>query len=120
MTTSQVTNKAWEAHPWTYKNNRGCVRTAGGGFLRYGIPEPTGKEKDDDMKGGDRIGFSEITITPDMVGKTLAVFTNVEIKGDGDVLKSGQVRWHNFVLAHGGVSEIWKGNGEIIKEEIRE
>ena len=114
MTTSEVNDAAWQSHPWTYRNNRGCARTDDGRFIRFGIPEPKGREKPEDKKGGDRIGFDEVVITPDMVGKKIAVFTSIEVKGDGDRLKPGQVSWHNFVINHGGKSEIWKGNGEVI------
>jgi hypothetical protein len=69
------------------------------------------------MKGGDRIGFTEVVITADMVGTTRAIFISIEVKGQGDVLKVGQKKWHNFVLAHGGISEIWN-NGEIIKTPV--
>lgn len=117
MTTSEVNDAAWREHPWTYRNNRGCTKI-NGQFVRYGIPEPKGHESDDDMKGGDRIGWTEVVITPEMVGKTVAVFTNIEVKGDGDRLKTGQVRWHDFVLEHGGISEIWRGDGSVDKEEI--
>lgn len=120
MTTAELNDQAWNAHPWTYRNNRGCADT-NRGYIRYGIPEPTGTrnhpEPDDAMKGGDRIGFTEVVITADMIGTTLAVFTNIEVKGQGDVLKTGQKRFHNFVLAHGGLSEIWN-NGEIIKTPV--
>ena len=118
MTTAEVNDKAWLSHPFTYRNNRGCVKS-GNRFIRYGIPEPKGnKESDDAMKGGDRLGFTEVVITPEMVGKTVAVFTSIEVKGDGDRLKSGQIKWHNFVIEHGGVSQIWKGNGDIINEPV--
>lgn len=119
MTTSVLNDKSWKKYPFTYRNNRGCVLTSSGRFIRYGIPEPKGKENDSDMKGGDRIGFSEITITPEMVGKKIAVFTNIEIKGDGDKLKTGQILWHNFVIKHGGISEIWFGNGDIESDELK-
>ena len=103
---------------------------AKGQQIRYGIPEPRphkqadGKfrEDDDALKGGDRIGFIDVLITADMVGKYIPIFTNIEIKGNGDILKSGQAKFHNFVLDHGGISEIWKekpdGTIEIIREKI--
>ena len=117
MTTAELNDQAWNAHPWTYRNNRGCANTTRG-FIRYGIPEPNGRnEPDEAMKGGDRIGFTDVVITPDMVGSTVAVFTSIEIKGQGDRLKEGQKRWHNFILSHGGISEIWN-DGEIIKTPI--
>lgn len=118
MTTAEVNDAAWRAHPWTYRNNRGCAKTTDGRFIRFGIPEPKGKEKPTDKKGGDRIGFDEVVITPEMVGKKIAVFVNIEIKGDGDVLKPGQISWHDFVIAHGGISEIWHGDGTIDREKI--
>ena len=122
MSTSTVSDSAWAAFPWTWRNNRGCAMV-NGRFLRYGIPEPAGnKEPDDALKGADRIGFSPLVITADMVGSTVAVFTSIEIKGHGDRLKEGQRRWHSFVIEHGGRSEIWKENAdgsvEIIKEKI--
>lgn len=105
---------------------------AKGRMIRYGIPEPcphkqadgTFREDDDAMKGGDRVGFEQIVITPDMLGKTVAVFKNIEIKGYGDVKKSGQIRFHNFVLESGGLSEFWiekkDGTIEVAREKIDE
>ena len=123
MTATEISDAAWVQNPFTWKNNRGWAFTKGA-YIRYGIPTPTGnKEKDSDPKGGDRIGFREIEITPDMVGKKIAVFTNIEIKTVNDRLKSGQTWWHNFVLEHGGFSEVWKENknGVIVvtKESIK-
>jgi len=105
MNTKQIDEKAWTENPYTWRNNRGTAYTKNGQFIRFGIPEPRGGGGDR-MKGGDRIGFKEIEITPDMVGKKIAVFLNIEIKGPGDTLKNGQIRWHNFILEHGGLSEI--------------
>lgn len=119
MTTQQLTDQAWGKYPWTYRNNRGCVKTPNG-FIRFGIPEPNGKHEDENaMKGGDRLGFTSLTVTPDMVGKTIAIFVNIEIKGEGDTLKPGQIAFHNFVLEHGGISEIWD-NGEVNNSRIDE
>jgi hypothetical protein len=117
MTTKQLDDMAWFEHPFTYRNNRGACKTADGRFLRFGIPEPPVRGKKDSLKGGDRIGFTEVKITADMVGETLAVFTNVEIKGPGDKLKQGQIDWHNFILQHGGISKIYKPK-EVVKDEI--
>lgn len=116
--------KVWLEYPFTWRNNRGTAMTSHGQFIRFGIPEPRTPERSTDMKGGDRIGFTPITVTPDMIGKTLAIFTSIEEKTVNDRLKAGQIAWHNFVLQHGGISEIWheKKNGEIevTKNEITE
>lgn len=117
-TTAELNDAAWSKYPYTYRNNRGSWKD-GKRYVTYGIPEPIRgrKENEDDLKGGDRIGFSEVEITPDMVGKKIAVFTNIEIKGQGDKLVNGQKLWHNFVLEHGGISEIWD-NGRIMNSEV--
>jgi len=121
MTTKQLDEKAWKENPYTFRNNRGAVKGSRGGYFVFGIPEPPRgkKESDNALKGGDRIGWTEVEITPDMVGKTIAVFTSIEIKGPGDKLKSGQIDWHNLVLEHGGISEIHYSTGEVVKCEIK-
>ena len=126
MTTKQIDEEAWEAHPFTWPNNRGQGILKNKGretYIRYGFPPPPPKRKNkkaseqkkDDLKGGDRIGWTEVIITPDMVGKKIAVFTNIEIKGPGDTLKPGQKKFHNMILSHYGISEIWHED-KIIKD----
>lgn len=122
MKIKELDELVWSNYPYTFRNNRGTATTPHGQFIRFGIPEPRTPERADDMKGGDRIGFTEIKITADMVGKTIAVFTSIEEKTVNDRLKPGQIKWHNFILEHGGISEIWhatKGDAvDIIKEKI--
>lgn len=108
MTAKKIEEMAWLEFPYTCINSRGHA-LVNGQYIRYGIPTPIGKkEKPDDMKGGDRIGFKLIEVTPEMVGKTIPIFTSVEIKTINDNLKTGQIRWHNWILKLGGISEIWK------------
>ncbi len=126
MTAAEIGDKALEKFPYIFRNNRGVFRR-GKRFIRCGIPEPRPrkqkngefKESDDAMKGGDFIGFTQVEITPDMVGQTVAVFLNLEVKAKGDSLKSGQIKWHNFIIKSGGKSEIWaeKKTGIVINDE---
>lgn len=131
MTTKQLDELAWQAYPFTFRNNRGqgwlLNRDRNGKtrrqYITFGIPEPPrGKSKSKQMRGGDRIGWTPVTITPDMVGKTVAVFTSIEIKSKGDRIREGQDDWHNTVIDHGGISEIWierEGDRvEVIRERI--
>lgn len=118
MTTKSIEDQAWSVYPYTWRNNRGAVMTKRG-YLRFGWPPPPSGRAKDTLKGGDRIGFSPTVITPDMVGKTIAIFTNLEIKGPGDRLDPGQARCHNFVLRNGGISEIWYPD-KTIKMEVEE
>lgn len=54
-----------------FRNNCGVHKTEDGRFIRYGVANPG---------GSDLIGWTPVTITPDMVGETVAVFTAAEIK----------------------------------------
>jgi hypothetical protein len=112
MTQQQIFDRILESKPYVFRNNRGRAKAVGKDgkprFIRFGIPEPQGvKETDESKKGGDYIGWTMTEITPDMVGKTVAIFTSVEAKTKHDVLKRGQVDWHNLVIDCGGISEIW-------------
>lgn len=52
----------------------------------------------------DLIGWTPVVITPDMVGKTVAVFTSVEAKSGSGRLESNQETWMRNVLLAGGIA----------------
>ncbi|MHB1266419.1 MAG: VRR-NUC domain-containing protein [Acidithiobacillus ferriphilus] len=54
-----------------FRNNVGSAQTADGRFIRFGLAPGS----------PDLIGWKRITITPDMVGKTVAVTVGIEVKG---------------------------------------
>ena len=123
MTERELDDEAWAANPFTYRNNRGSYKV-GNGYITYGLPPPPHgrKETEQDKKGGDRIGFRQVTITPEMVGKTVAVFLSIEEKTVNDRVHEGQLSWHNWLLQQGALSEIWReeknGKITIITESI--
>ncbi|EDZ0839842.1 hypothetical protein GJ904_20095 [Salmonella enterica] len=50
-------------------------------------------------------GWTSITITPEMVGQTIAVFTSVETKrSKGGVISVAQHEWKNKVTEAGGIA----------------
>lgn len=58
------------------------------------------------MKGsGDLIGWKSLIITPDMVGKKIAVFLSVEVKAPGEKSKPHQLVWQEAVRAAGGIAD---------------
>lgn len=129
MTQQDLIDEVLTDTPRMFRNNRGVFATEYTDksgrrrqhFIRCGIPEPSGRESDAALKGGDMIGWTETVITADMVGRKVAVFTSIEVKTEGDTIKSGQIGWHNLVLDCGGRSEIWKARGnriEKIKEKV--
>lgn len=91
-------------------NNVGMYKDQRGNVIRYGL-----------CKGSsDLIGWTPVTVTPDMVGKKIAVFTAVEVK----LNKNGkykatddQKRFISAVLNNGGfagVADCEKDLEEII------
>lgn len=57
-----------------FRNNCGQYKVESGAIIRYGIANPG---------GSDLIGWTPKTITLEMVGKTVAVFTAIEVKTPG-------------------------------------
>jgi hypothetical protein len=66
-----------------FRNNSGAFKDETGRLVRFGLGNES-KKLNDLYKFGDYIGTTPVTITQDMVGKTVAVFTNLEVKPDGD------------------------------------
>jgi len=55
---------------------------------------------------GDLIGLRTITITPEMVGKRVAVFTSCETKTATGAIRAEQLNWQRFVNEAGGIAVI--------------
>lgn len=54
----------------------------------------------------DLIGWRTITITPDMVGRQLAVFTSIEVKTERGRVRPEQHAWLTAVTGAGGIAGI--------------
>ena len=70
-----------------FRNNAGACKDERGNFIRYGLGND-GSTASKNLKFGDYIGYLPVTITPEMVGKTVAVFSGIEIKPDGHIEKT--------------------------------
>jgi hypothetical protein len=68
---------------------------------------------------GDRIGFVDTVITPEMIGTSLPIFASIELKTIGDTMKQNQRDWFEFVKAHSGVAVVLRETKHGI-EEVRE
>jgi hypothetical protein len=79
------------------RNNCGQCQTKDGRVIRYGVGNPG---------GSDLIGFRTITITPEMVGRQVAVFTALEVKTPAGRATEQQRRFLAMVEAHGGIAGI--------------
>ena len=77
---------------------RGSLLVAAPKYITYGL-EPG---------SGDWIGWESIIITPDLVGKKIAVFLSCEAKTVNDRIREDQIKWFNRVYEAGGIAELWK------------
>lgn len=86
------------------KLSDGSVLIAQARSIALGLSYPNG----DPVKGVcDLPGWTTITITPEMVGKQVAVFTSIEIKRTtGGRLTTDQKNWQEQVIKSGGIAGV--------------
>lgn len=80
-----------------FRNNCGQYVVEPGRVIRYGVCNPG---------GSDLIGWRPVTITPEMVGQTIAQFTALEVKRKGGKPTGEQVRFIKAVQAAGGLAGV--------------
>lgn len=95
-----------------YCNNSGTAYTDNNRPVFFGLGND-GKKKTGDIRTPDDVGFTPITITPEMVGKTVAVFTAIDSKKAGFTVKNnyninsreyGQNKFFQIVIKYGGIA----------------
>lgn len=64
--------------------------------------------------GSDLIGWHSVTVTPDMVGQQVAVFSAVEVKGDGGRLRPEQQNFIDQVRKAGGIAGVARSEDEAL------
>lgn len=82
------------------------------------LPDPrTGRMVQFGLARGsaDLIGWRTITITPDMVGRQVAVFTSIEVKTERGRVRPEQHAWLGCVQAAGGISGVARSVGDAIR-----
>lgn len=74
------------------------VRSLGGHAqrIRFGLA----------VGSGDLIGYRRITITPEMVGRDVAVFLSCEVKTEKGPIREEQCRWAAHINSAGGIAVI--------------
>jgi hypothetical protein len=79
-----------------FRNNTGTLRDQNGRPVQFGL-----------CKGSaDLIGWKRVTITPEMVGSTVAVFVSIEVKTATGRLRPEQQQWLDAVQAAGGIAGV--------------
>jgi hypothetical protein len=79
-----------------WRNNTGAVKTETGQLLRFGLC----------VGSSDLIGLRTVTVTPEMVGTKLAVFTAIEVKTPKGRPTEDQARFLSAVTALGGLAGV--------------
>lgn len=101
------------------RNNNGACYDNTGRLIRYGLGHISDKDL---MKSGDFVGMLQVTITPEMVGKTVPIFANVEIKPADFKLKESynqnsrefkQEAFNDFVRQKGGFGYIVRSPSDL-------
>jgi len=79
-----------------FRNNTGTLKDANGRPVQFGL-----------CKGSaDLIGWTTRTVTQDMVGTQVAVFTSIEVKTATGRLRPEQQQWLDAVQAAGGIAGV--------------
>lgn len=82
------------------------------------LPDPrTGRPVQFGLARGsaDLIGWRTVTITPEMVGQRLAVFTSLEIKTATGRLTPAQHNWLGAVRSAGGIAGVARSVGDAFQ-----
>jgi hypothetical protein len=85
-----------------YRNNCGVLQDRRGVPVRYGLQPGS----------SDLIGWRTVTITPEMVGQQIAVFTSIEVKTPAGRVKPEQQQWMDAVQSAGGIAGVARSVSE--------
>ena len=87
-----------------FRNNTGALLDMQGRLVKFGL-----------CKGSsDLIGFKSVTITPDMVGQKIAIFSAIEVKDKGKATVD-QKNFINIVQKAGGFAGVAKNVNDAKK-----
>lgn len=99
------------------RNNSGSFKDETGRLIRFGLGHISPNQA---FKSSDLIGITEVTITPDMIGYKMAVFTAIEVKSEKwkpnykDTRETAQRNFIEFVKSKGGIALLTNSIDEVI------
>ena len=88
-----------------FRNNTGTLRDQHGRPVSFGLAKGS----------ADLIGWRTVTITPEMVGQQVAVFTSIEVKTPTGRVKPEQQQWLDAVQAAGGIAGVARSVEEALR-----
>lgn len=100
-----------------WRNNVGACIDERGNHIRYGLANESAA-MNKKIKSSDLIGITPVIVTPEMVGRTLGVFTAIECKRPGWQYKGGgreaaQLSYMQIIIALGGIAQFATGPEDI-------
>lgn len=104
-----------------FRNNSGVLMNDVGVPVRFGLGNES-KKLNQELKSSDFIGWTPLTITPEMVGKQVAIFTAIEAKAIGFIEREsynpnsreyGQDRFIKLVTNAGGLAAFATNNNDV-------
>ena len=102
----------------TQRNNVGACVDSTGRMIRYGLLNES-KKQNDEIKSSDHICITPVTITPEMVGMRIGVYTALETKHSdwhltpGDKRGQAQQAYHQLVKVYGGYAGFVTCNADV-------
>lgn len=108
-----------------WRNNSGACEDKTGRLVRYGLGNDSA-QLNKSVKSSDLIAITPVVITPDMVGHTIGVFTALEVKAPGWMLRPSDTRglaqekFHDIVKKAGGYAGFVTTPNDIFKVIGRE
>lgn len=91
-----------------WRSNTGALKDASGRVVRFGLCNDS-PQMNSVIKGSDLIGVTPVTVTSDMVGSTVGIFTAIEAKKSGwkytesDKRVAAQHTFGKLVVSMGGI-----------------
>lgn len=87
-----------------FRNNQGVAQYPDGSAVKYGIANPG---------GSDLIGWTSRTVTADMVGQKIAIFTAIEVKTGTGRLTAPQEQFLKCVENAGGIAVVAQSESDL-------
>ena len=94
-----------------FRNNTGTLYDRQGRPVQFGLAKGS----------ADLIGWTTRTITPEMVGQRVAVFTSLEVKAERGRVSPEQRQWLEAVQAAGGIAGVVRSVEEaerVLREDL--
>ena len=102
------------------RNNSGAFENDNGIPVRFGLGN-TSKELNKRFKSSDLIGITPVVITPEMVGRTIGVFTAIEVKRSNwkrnttDEHENAQAAFIAWAKSKGGIAGFARSVADYVK-----